>query len=219
MSSTLTQRRTLKQKPEKLRRRINNASVYRTILRAIRDCAPAEPVLLAPCGYGWFFERFKKDKMDIFGVDIERKKVQAAIEKINPAAPVIQANILELPFKDGAFEFVVSNRFLLHFNDDFRARAIKELSRVTGRYLLVHYDYVTSIRQWLRKLRSARVPEKDFSQYEGYRVWKRHDRKLRFDRDMMAKEGLRVGLKLKKLYFVSYLVSERVYCLYEKTGK
>lgn len=203
-------------KPEKLMRRLNNYSIYCTFRRAIKDCQPKGPILLAPCGYGWFFERFRKDNMDVVGVDIEPHKVEFALKKVDPPYKVVQANILEMPFKDGAFDFVISNRFLLHFNDDFRAKAFKALARVTGRYLLVHYDYVTSIRQWTRSLRMAQSPEKDFTSYEGYRVWKRSGRKLRYTREMMAEEGAQAGLKIKKLYFVSYLISERVYCLYEK---
>lgn len=203
-------------KPERLLRRINNYSIYRTFRRAIRDCHPKGPILLAPCGYGWFFERFRKDNIDVVGIDIEPHKVAVALKKVDPPYKVVEGNVLEMPFKDGEFEFVISNRFLLHFNEDFRAKAFKALARVSSKHVLVHYDYVASIRQWSRKLRFAKVPEKDFSQYEGYRVWKRHGRKLRYTREMMEAEGAAAGLKFKKLYFVSYLISERVYCLYEK---
>jgi hypothetical protein len=203
-------------KNERLIRRINNFSVYRTIVRAIRDCAPRTPVLLAPCSYGWFFEWFRRDKIDIVGVDIEAHRVEAARARLNPPAPVFTANVLEMPFKDGEFDFVVSNRFLLHFNDEFRAKAFKALARVTNKHLLVHYDYATSIRQILQKLRGTQPKEQDFSDHPGYRIWKRRGRRLRYTREMMATEGAAAGLKIKKLYFVSYLISERVYCLYEK---
>jgi SAM-dependent methyltransferase len=206
----------VKLKPESLRRRINNYSVYRTLRRAIRDCKPSGPILLAPCGYGWFFEKFRKDNIDVVGIDIEEKKIEVAKRKVDPPFKTVLGNVLDMPFKEGQFDFVIANRFLLHFNDDFRAKAFKALRRVTNKHLLVHYDYVTSIRQWTRKLRNAESPEIDFSKYEGYRIWKRHGRKLRYTRDMMAKEGADAGLKLVGLYFVAYLLSERVYCLYEK---
>lgn len=217
MSSKTASDKPVKQlKPEKLMRRINNYSIYRTFRRAIRECHPKGPILLAPCGYGWFFERFRKDNIDVVGIDIEPHKVEVALKKVNPPYKVVLGNVLEMPFKDGEFEFVISNRFLLHFNDDFRDKAFKALARVSSKYVLVHYDYVSSIRQWSRTLRFAKAPEKDFSKYEGYRVWKRHGRKLRYTREMMEAEGAKAGLKMKKLYFVSYLISERVYCLYEK---
>lgn len=199
-----------------LMRRINNASVYRTILRAHRDCQPNGPVLMAPCGFGWFFEKFRRDGIDVVGIDIEQHKIDAAVKAVTPPMKVIKGNILEMPFKDGEFEFVVSNRFILHFNDEFKEKAMKELARVTKRFLLVHYDYHRSIRQWSRMLTGSVVPPKDFTKYEGYRVWKRQGRKLRYDRKMMEAEGVPAGLKVRGLYFMSYLISERVYCLYEK---
>jgi len=206
----------MRRKKDGLLRTINNYSVYQTLLRAVRECEVKTPVLLAPCGYGWFFEWFKRDGVQIVGVDIEPAKVQDALAK-QTGAKVIQANILNLPFKDNEFDFVISNRFLLHFNDDFRAKAIKELARVTRRHLLVHYDYATSIRAFMRKLKSAKIEMRDFSQYEGYRVWKRPERRLRYTREMIVREGAVANLRVARLYFVSFLISERVYCLYEKS--
>lgn len=198
-----------------LRRRLNNYGVYRTIRRAIRDCAAAPPILLAPCGYGWFFERFQRDGIPITGVDIDPQKVEYARAAVTPAAQVHQGNVAALPFGDGEFDFVVSNRFLLHFAADFRAQALKELARVTRRHLLVHYDTM-SWRQALRALRGAREPERDVEKQAGYRQWKRRERKLLFTREMMQAEGAAVGLRVKKLYYVCRMVSDRVYCLYEK---
>src|SRR5882757_5965750 len=61
-----------------LRRRINNYSIYRTVRRAIRDCNVKGPVLLAPCGYGWFFERYQKDHIELVGIDIDTETVKHA---------------------------------------------------------------------------------------------------------------------------------------------
>ena len=199
-----------------LRRRINNASVYRTMRRAIRECKAEEPVLLAPCGYGWFFERYQRDGIKFVGIDIDPETVRYARTAISPEPKVLEGSILEMPFKDGEFDFVVSNRFLLHFPDEFREKAIKELARVTKRYLLVHYDYPLSVRQLFRKLRGAKEPVKSTDHFSGWRKTQRKERKLYYTREMMAAEGAKAGLSVKKLFFVCYLVSDRVYCLFEK---
>jgi len=199
-----------------LRRRINNASVYRTMRRAIRDCKAEEPILLAPCGYGWFFERYQRDGIKFVGIDIDTLAVEHARTAITPEPKIVEGSILEMPFKDGEFDFIVSNRFLLHFPDEFRAKAIKELARVTRRYLLVHYDYPVSIRQFFRKLRGAKQPVKDTEHFDTWRKTQRAERKLYYTREMMAAEGAIAGLTIKKLYFVAYLISDRVYCLFEK---
>ena len=199
-----------------LLRRINNASVYSTILRAYHDCNPNTPVLLAPCSYGWFFDKFRRDGIDVVGIDIENDRIEAARAAVTPPMKVVQGSILNMPFEDNQFDFTVANRFILHFNDEFKAKAMKELARVTRKHILVHYDYYKSFRQWTRVLRGAQPEEKNFANSTCYRVWKRNGRKQRYTEEMMAAEGAPAGLKVKQLYFTSYLISERVYCLYEK---
>ena len=198
-----------------LRRRINNYSIYRTVRRAIRDCNVKGPVLLAPCGYGWFFERYQKDGIEFAGIDIDAETVKHARTAIQPEPRIVEGSILEMPFKDGEFEFIVNNRFLLHFEEDFRAKSLKELARVTSRYLLVHYDTL-SIRQMLRKLRGAKKDDRKIEVIEGWRKTQRKKRKILFDRKMMEAEGAPAGFKVKDLYYVFPLLSDRVYCLYEK---
>jgi 2-polyprenyl-3-methyl-5-hydroxy-6-metoxy-1,4-benzoquinol methylase len=198
-----------------LRRRLNNYSIYRTIRRAIRDCGVKGPVLMAPCGYGWFFDRFGKDNIEVVGIDIDAETVHFARTAVQPPPTIHQASILELPFKDGEFEFIVNNRFMPHFDEDFRGKAFKELARVTSRYVLVHYDTM-SLRQVLRTARGAKKPEREIEKIAGWRKTQRKDRKLLFSRERMAAEGAAAGLKLKKLYYVCYLISDRVYTLYEK---
>jgi len=199
----------------RLRRRINNFFVYRTIRKAIRDCRVQGPVLAAPCGYGWFFDRFRRDGIEVVGVDISPEALAFARTAVNPPMQVFEGDIQQLPFSDGQFEFIVSNRFLLHFEDDFRALAFKELARVTRKYLLVHYD-TPSVHEWLRRLRGFRKPDLDLDEQRGWRKRKRKTRRLFYDGDRMAAEGAAAGLNLKKLYYVFHLLSARAYCLYEK---
>ena len=206
----------LQPRQKRLSRRINNALVYAAMRRSIRECRPATPVLMAPCGYGWFFERFRRDGIEVVGMDIVPANVAWARAAVNPPMEVHEGNILHMPFTDDQFDFVISNRFLLHFADDFRAKAIRELARVTRRHLLVHYDVPFSLRQVVRKLRGAMEPHHDPSQDPGWKSHKRKDRKQYCTREMMDAEGALAGLKIKKLYSVCWLFSDRVYCLFEK---
>lgn len=200
---------------QRLRRRINNFFVYRAIRKAIRDCQPAGPVLMAPCGYGWFLDRFRRDGIEVIGVDIEPQAVAWARAAVSPPFPVFQGNVLQLPFVDGQFEFVVANRFLLHFEEGFRARAFRELARVTRRHLLVHYDAVSLHHLW-RRLRGVRKPELSDHEMQGWRQAKRRERRLFYDPQLATAEGAAAGLVIRGLYYPWHLLSERVYCLYEK---
>lgn len=199
----------------RLGRRVNNWLVYRAIRQAIRENGAEGPVLMAPCGYGWFFEKFKRDGIPIVGIDIDPKTVELARMAVTPAPPVFQGNILEMPFKDGEFDFVVNNRFQLHFEEDFRSKALKELARVARRYVLVHYDTM-SVRQYLRRLRGIRKAARDVEHMQTWHKTQRRERKLLFIPQQMVAEGLAAGLQVKKLYPVCSVFSDRTYCLYEK---
>ncbi len=150
-------------------RRMNNYFVYRAFRRAIKDCRPAMPILMAPCGYGWFFDRFRRDGITVVGVDIDPNAIRFAKAAADPPMPVFQSNCLSLPFADGQFDLVLTNRFLLHFNDEFRAMALRELARVVRRFLLVHYDTASSLRQFLRNIRGAEKPHRDMSAMKTWR--------------------------------------------------
>ena len=146
---------------------------------------------------------------------MDHQTVLHARTAITPEPKIIEGSILEMPFKDGEFEFIVNNRFLLHFEDDFRAKSLLELARVTSRYLLVHYD-TFSIRQLLRKLRGTQKEVRKVEEIEGWRKTQRKNRKLLFNRAQMEAEGAVAGFRVKKLYYVFPMLSDRVYCLYEK---
>jgi SAM-dependent methyltransferase len=204
-------------RPRTWRRAINDRFVYRTIRRAVRDCCALGAVLMAPCGDGWYFESFADDDIPVVGADLVRGKVERAQARRGARTSVIRANILSLPFDDGAFDVVVSSRFLLHFNDAFRARALAELARVARRHVLVHYDHVHSLHGWKRRLAGASRALERGPAHE-YKVWKRPGGKLDCRRDDMAREGRAAGLEIERLYFVAPLLSERVYCLFRKAG-
>lgn len=90
------------------------------------------------------------DKVE--GVDISVEAVEAAAGKY-PELKTRQADLRELPFQAGAFDCVVSNSTLDHFEDkrDIQ-RALDELFRVTrpGGYLLVTMDNLQNPVVWLR---------------------------------------------------------------------
>ncbi len=201
----------------RLRRRINNYFVYRTMLRAVRDCGAERSVLMAPCGYGWFFERFRRDGVEVVGLDIEPKELEWARAAVTPPMAVVQGDIAAMPFADGQFELVVNNRFLFHFDESFRLRALRELARVARRFVLVHYD-TWSVHVLVRRLRGFRKEMLKEEELRGWKKRKRLERRLLYDREQMAREGAAAGLAIKRLYRVFPLISDRVYCLYEKAG-
>lgn len=86
------------------------------------------------------------------GVDISARAVETAARKY-PELKTHLADLRELPFEDCAFDCVVSNSTLDHFQQEQDIhRAIAELFRVTrpGGFLLVTMDNLQNPMVWLR---------------------------------------------------------------------
>jgi len=70
-------------------------------------------VLDVGCGNGRFFDFLKEKGLDYVGVDFSESLVKIAKEK-NPKGSFKKANGLNLPFKNGSFENVISIAVLHH---------------------------------------------------------------------------------------------------------
>ena len=97
----------------------------------------AARVLEAGCGTGLVLERLRAGAPNAVGIDLSRGMLGQARRR---GLPVMQADLLRLPFPDGAFDTVVSVRMLTHCRrwEEF----IAELCRVARRAVIV--DYPTS---------------------------------------------------------------------------
>lgn len=79
------------------------------------------------CGTGWFTKKASERGALTTSVDISEKLV-AVTKKKNPQAQVICGSILELPFGNDSFDYVMSSEVIEHTPDPYQAT--KELIRV-----------------------------------------------------------------------------------------
>ena len=80
----------------------------------------------------------------------------AMLRLLEPARPAVRASGLALPFRDGAFEGVLSIRFLPHLADSSeRIQALSEMARVSRRWVLVSFFHALSLQEARRKAKEV----------------------------------------------------------------
>jgi SAM-dependent methyltransferase len=84
-------------------------------------------LLDAGCGTGLFTKKAIDREAIVTSVDIAPRLVELTKKK-NPAATVIEASLLQLPFEENKFDYVISSDVIEHTSDPYRA--VIELIRV-----------------------------------------------------------------------------------------
>ena len=116
---------------------IGNMDIYLLDQLMKGRIAPGIKILDAGCGTGRNSEFFIRNNFNIFGIDLKEIAIQNAKEQIvlwNPHFDLERfsiANLIEIPFPDNDFDFIISSA-VLHFSKD-RAnfkKLFEELVRV-----------------------------------------------------------------------------------------
>ena len=71
---------------------------------------------------------------DLIGIEVNAHAVAKA-KLIHPNIDVIRGNAFDLPFRDGWFDVAYTSGVLIHISPDDIERAIREIYRVSGRYI------------------------------------------------------------------------------------
>jgi len=75
----------------------------------------------------------------LVGLELNARSAQAILEESAgfPSIRSVRGDALELPFDDGRFDYVISSLFTHHLTDDCVVRALRELSRVARRRIVI----------------------------------------------------------------------------------
>lgn len=132
--------------------RRRNRRKIATIRRALALIEKPRFILDVPCGTGRLFDFFKGEGMRFVGADIAQPMLGEALAKLDgdATAGLVAADVERLPFKDGAFDAVMSIRFLFHLTPEVRIRAIREMARVTRGHLILDYRLRYCLRNIVR---------------------------------------------------------------------
>lgn len=125
------------------------------ILKIIGDCP--QLFLDAPCGYGRFTDLLLAENAAVVSSDLSFHMVRRARERSSgPRFPLgAVADIKRgLPFRDGAFEAVLSMRFFHHLHRmEDRMAVLAEFRRVTAGWVILSFYRMNALHSIQRKLR------------------------------------------------------------------
>jgi SAM-dependent methyltransferase len=162
-------------------------------------------VLEAGCGTGLVLERLRAGAPAAVGIDLSRGMLGRARDR---GLPVAQADLLRLPFPDGAFDLVCSFKVLAHV--ERIEAAVAELARVTrpGGLLVLEFYNRWSLRYLVKALKPpSRISEREtdeavFTRYDDLEAVRRY---LPAGFEVVAVRGVRVVTPVSHVFRVAPL--------------
>lgn len=178
----------------------------RTIIKALSFVPYGEMILDVACGTGRISELMLTKGYRVIGVDISSEMVRYARKKVASYSNLKGIQIADaerLPFEAGKFECAVSVRLMGHLPPKVRIQILREMNRVSRRYVIIAY-YILGATTGLRR-RLKRVFRKPLTPwYPGAKF-------------QLEKELYQSGLKIKKDFSVAPYLSECHILLLEKS--
>jgi len=151
------------------RRQRRNVRKWRAIRRALDSAGDVRTVLDLPCGTGRFTGHLARLNLEVVGGDISLQMMREADASPDVAHPriagFVQADAEGLPFDNRSLDCIVSIRFMFHVDPVTRRRILREMGRVSKRWMIIDYRHKYSLRWLSWKIRHAvgllpEVPER-----------------------------------------------------------
>ena len=151
------------------RRRRRNLRKWRAIRLALDEATDLRSVLDLPCGTGRFTGELARSGLNVIGGDISLQMMREAASSPQVEHPdiagYVQADAEELPFRDRSLDCVISIRFMFHVDPITRRRILREMGRISKRWLIIDYRHRYSARWVSWRIRHAlgvlsQVPER-----------------------------------------------------------
>lgn len=213
-------------------RKIRNKLIFRIFEKSLQYTNTKDKICMVPCGQGWYLDDFFKQDYKLVGGDIDSKRTKISFDKAhkiwnNGYTPsILNVNLKNLPFRDNSFNCIITIRTIGHFPEDFRIACLKEMKRVSKKWILVQYASKYTLKYFYRKVLNSSLldnkikprllkdhkgkPEEDYRQFKALTGLKKMNKKE------LAEEAGKAGLKVIKVFSLFPLLSERWYVLLEK---
>jgi ubiquinone/menaquinone biosynthesis C-methylase UbiE len=139
----------------KLHRKFSDRRERRILQDFFHRCGPVEQLLDVPCGFGRLLDLFGAHAGEVVEADFSPSMLALNRELHgDDAAQYLECSALEIPRPDGCFDAAVSIRLSHHLDaHDDRLRHVRELCRVSRRFVVLTFFSGTSLKNRLRRLR------------------------------------------------------------------
>jgi len=115
-----------------------------------------DTILDVGCSQGAAVQKYHKYGKDAYGVDVSEIAIERSKELNIPNC--VHGSILDIPFPDKQFDAVVSTDMLEHLDPSDVEQGIKELIRVSSKYLFLKIaTRAEGERQWLEAIQEKRA--------------------------------------------------------------
>lgn len=132
------------------RRQKRDISTQKAIALTLGRLSGCETILDMPCGTGRFLKLISDAGYTYYGSDVSKEMLDVCLEKTptNSNPHFICADGEDMPFSSETFDCVLCVRFLNLIPPDVRARIVKELFRISRKYLVVSVGYFGTGRRF-----------------------------------------------------------------------
>lgn len=140
-------------------RRFHDAEIraIRALFDRAEEIGTIKTAIDLPCGTGRISQIPAERGYDLVCADISLPMLKASRKKISgmdrQASYYAGADIYSLPFRDDAFDCVSCIRLFQHLNTEQSLRALRELSRISSRFVIANFMYASGYYKAMRTLR------------------------------------------------------------------
>jgi ubiquinone/menaquinone biosynthesis C-methylase UbiE len=175
------------------------------VLKSVVREVPRPSVLDIPCGTGRITELLLEQGLAVVGGDISLEMIEVAAgrcARFGGRVSFLRLDLDALAGEDGSYDLVSCIRLFHHLGTEVRGRMLRELSRVSRRYVLINVSYSSPFYRLRRRLKRGL----------GLGVSASSSTKEEIRRETSA-----AGLKVVDFRYVARFGSEDVILLLEKS--
>ncbi|MEM8769473.1 MAG: class I SAM-dependent methyltransferase [Pseudomonadota bacterium] len=149
-------------------RRLNDRREQQLLRQSLADLGELDSIADIGCGPGRFWPVIAgATPRERYALDVSHGMLAYARQRHEGTAAarfhLASGSVMALPFRDDAFDCVVSMRLLHHFGEiDDRRQAMAELARIADRYVVVSLWTDGNYKAWRRQRLEARRGRRDY---------------------------------------------------------